>query len=59
MVISLGVMRRDPLGTDISKYNFSSPGDTLRSVNAMVARQDLRAAGSYGKVHFKASQTPI
>jgi hypothetical protein len=37
-------MQRDPLGTDVSKYDLSSPEQTLRSVNRMATKQDIRAA---------------
>jgi hypothetical protein len=36
--------KRDPLGTDISKYDLSSPESTLRSINTMATKQDVRAA---------------
>lgn len=42
--VSMAQTRRDPLGTDISKYDLSSPEKTLRSINSMASRQDLRAA---------------
>jgi hypothetical protein len=58
VLISLGVVRPDPLGTDVSKYDFSSPADTLRSVNSMVARQDLRAAWQLLKGTLQAEPNP-
>lgn len=42
--LSVQTTRRDPLGTDLSKYDLSSPEQTLRSINKIVARQDIRAA---------------
>jgi hypothetical protein len=44
IVISVRVMQSNLLGTDLSKYDLSSPEQTLRSVNRMVAKQDIRAA---------------
>ncbi len=44
LVVSIVGYYRDPLGTDISKYDLSSPENTLRSLNKMVASQDARAA---------------
>lgn len=43
-VLSVRTMQWDPLGTDLSKYDLSSPEQTLRSVNRMAAKQDVRAA---------------
>jgi hypothetical protein len=43
IVVSLTALRRDPLGTDLSKYDLSSPESTLRSINAIIAKQDLKA----------------
>ena len=44
IVLSVRTMQRDPLGTDLSKYDLSSPEQTLRSVNKMATKQDIRAA---------------
>jgi hypothetical protein len=43
IVLSVQTIRRDPVGTDLSKYDLSSPERTLRSVNAMIKKQDIRA----------------
>ena len=50
IVISLAVFRRDPLGADLSTYNLSSPENTLRSINKIVATDNLRAALELVKV---------
>jgi hypothetical protein len=42
--MSVLAMRRDPLGTDLSRYDLSSPEQTLRSINKIIAKQDIRAA---------------
>jgi hypothetical protein len=44
IALSLRTMQRDPLGTDLSKYDLSSPEQTLRSINRMATKQDIRAA---------------
>ncbi len=44
VALSVRAMQRDPLGTDLSRYDLSSPEQTLRSVNRMVTSQDIRAA---------------
>lgn len=44
VAIGLSVQRRDPLGRDLSRYDLSSPEQTLRSVNKIIASQDIRAA---------------
>jgi hypothetical protein len=44
IALSVRTMQRDPLGTDLSKYDLSSPEQTLRSVNRMATKQDIRAA---------------
>ena len=44
IALSVRTMQHDPLGTDLSKYDLSSPEQTLRSINKMVTRQDVRAA---------------
>lgn len=44
IALSIRTMQRDPLGTDLSKYDLSSPEQTLRSVNRMATKQDIRAA---------------
>lgn len=41
--LSIQTMRRDPFGTDLSKYDLSSPEQTLRSINKMISSQDIRA----------------
>ncbi len=33
IALSVRTMQRDPLGTDLSKYDLSSPEQTLRSIN--------------------------
>ncbi|MGC1499444.1 MAG: hypothetical protein WA800_05555 [Terriglobales bacterium] len=43
IILSILTMRRDPLGSDLSTYDLSSPEQTLRSINRMVKSQDLRA----------------
>lgn len=44
IALSVRTMQRDPLGTDLSKYDLSSPEQTLRSINRMATKQDIRAA---------------
>ena len=44
IALSVRTMQRDPLGTDLSKYDLSSPEQTLRSINRMATTQDIRAA---------------
>lgn len=44
IALSVRTMQRDPLGTDLSKYDLSSPEQTIRSINRMVTKQDIRAA---------------
>jgi len=44
IALSVRTMERDPLGTNLSKYDLSSPEQTLRSINKMAAKQDVRAA---------------
>jgi hypothetical protein len=44
IVLSVRTMQRDPLGTDLSKYDLSNPEQTLRSINRMATKQDIRAA---------------
>jgi len=44
IVLSVRAMQHDPLGTDLSTYDLSSPEQTLRSINKMITRQDIRAA---------------
>ena len=57
--ISLVALKRpDPLGTDIAKYDLSSPQRTLESVNAMVANQDLRAGWQLARVLMDADNSP-
>lgn len=58
IVISLVGAQRDPLGTDISNYDLSSPEKTLRSINSMVAKQDLRAGWQLLKVVLQSDTTP-
>ncbi len=55
---SLQAIRRDPLGSDISKYDLSSPESTLRSINNMATRQDLRAAWQLMKNAFQNDDSP-
>jgi hypothetical protein len=57
MISSVALMR-DPLGTNLSKYNLSSPEATLRSVNSMVAGQDLRAAWQFFKTAIQSESGP-
>jgi hypothetical protein len=57
-IVSCFALMRDPLGTDLSKYDLSSPEATLRSVNAIVARQDLRAAWELLKRAFQGESSP-
>ena len=58
IAISLVALSRDPLGTDLSKYDFSSPENTLRSINSMVAKQDLRAAWQMLKGALQSDSSP-
>jgi len=44
IIVSLLAFKRDPLRTDLSTYNFTSPENTLQSINKIVARNDLGAA---------------
>ncbi len=44
IALSVRTMQRDPLGTDLSRYDLSSPEQTLRSVNRIATKQDVRAA---------------
>ena len=44
IALSVRTMQRDPLGNDLSKYDLSSPEQTLRSINKIVTKQDIRAA---------------
>ena len=41
--MSVVALKKDNLGTDLSNYNLSSPEDTLKSINKMVANYDLKA----------------
>ena len=58
LVTSLIAARRDPLGTDISKYDLSSPEKTLQSINAIVAKQDLRAGWQLFNVFLENDAAP-
>ena len=42
--LSIQTARRDPLGADLSRYDLSSPEQTLRSINKMIAGRDVRDA---------------
>jgi|SRR5271170_2285056 len=44
IALSARTIERDPLGTDLSNYDLSSPEQTLRSINKIVTKQDIRAA---------------
>ena len=47
-----------PLGSDISNYDLSSPWKTLKSINSMVAKQDLRAGWQLLKVLLQSDTSP-
>lgn len=49
LLISMGVGQPNPLGSDISKYDLSSPQAALSSVQAMVKNNDVRAGLQYFK----------
>jgi hypothetical protein len=53
IALSVRTMQRDPLGTDLSKYDRSSPEQTLRSINRIVTKQDIRAALQLLKSEFQ------
>jgi hypothetical protein len=50
--ISLFALRRDPLGSHLSSYDLSTPEATLRSINAMLVKEDLRALGELAKDQY-------
>lgn len=49
LLISLGIGRPSPLGSDISTYDLSNPKAALSSVQGMVKNNDLRAGIQYLK----------
>jgi len=58
IALSIHAIRRDPFGTDLSKYDLSSPEHTLQSINTMVARQDIRAGWELFKAQLQADASP-
>jgi hypothetical protein len=54
IALSIRIMQRDPLGTDLSNYDLSSPEQTLQSINKIVTRQDIRAALQFLKSEIQA-----
>ena len=59
VTISTIALRRDPLGTDVSAYDLSSPENTLRAINRMVATQDLKAAWQLLKVNLQSDSSEM
>lgn len=58
LLVSVMTARRDPLGTDVSNYDLSSPEKTLQSINTMVANQDLRAGWQLLSVLLESDNSP-
>ena len=49
LLLSLGIGRPNPLGSDLSRYDMSNPEAALSAVRRMVAKEDLRAGLQYLK----------
>ena len=49
LLLSLGIGKTNPLGTDLSEYDMTSPEASLTSLQKMVAKDDLRAGLQYFK----------
>lgn len=58
IAVSLQAIRRDPLGTGISKYDLSSPENTLRSIHNIVVNQDIKAALQLLKFNLRDAPNP-
>lgn len=58
IVVSGITAARDPLGTDLSKYDLSSPENTLRSIHAMAERRDLKAGWELAKTLIQTDAPP-
>ena len=49
LILSLGIGRSNPLGSNLTEYNMTSPEASLTSLKKMVAKDDLRAGLQYLK----------
>lgn len=58
IALSVHAIRQDPFGTDLSNYDLSSPEHTLKSINTMVAKQDIRAGWQLFKTQLQADASP-
>mgnify|MGYP001561363060 CR=1 FL=1 len=58
LLISIAVLKNNPLGTDLAKYDLSSPENTLKSINKMVANYDARAGWQLFRLGLQSDTSP-